>query len=69
MNDEKNEQTTTIIQKEGKLFINGKEISQPRSLFFRDTIVCCDGKIYINGKVFKNGKWQYTIKSIFFTLF
>lgn len=62
-----NEQT--IIQKEGKLFINGKEINQPISLFFRDTIVCCNGKIYVNGKAFKKGKWRYTMKSIFFTLF
>lgn len=58
-----------ITQINDRLFINGKEIEQPKSLFFKNTINTINNKIYINGKEFKNGKWKYTIKSVFYTLF
>lgn len=57
------------MQINGRLFINGKEIELPKSLFFKNTINTINNKIYINSKEFKNGKWKYTIKSVFYTLF
>lgn len=59
----------TITQINGKLFINGKEVKRPKSLFFQNCVVQVNNKAYINGKEFKNGKWRYTFKSIFNTLF
>ena len=59
-----------ITQINDKLFINGKEIEQPKSLFFKNSIsVINNNKIYINGKEKIKGKWKYTIKSVFYTLF
>lgn len=59
----------TIIQKNDKTFINGKEIKQPKSLFFKNCVCIVNNNIYINGKEQIKGKWKYTIKSIFHTLF
>lgn len=59
----------SIVQKDKELWINGEKIEQPKSLFFKNTINTINNKIYINGKEFKNGKWKYTIKSVFYTLF
>lgn len=58
-----------IMQINDRLFINGKEIEQPKSLFFKNTINIINNKIYINGKEKIKGKWKYTIKSVFYTLF
>lgn len=57
------------MQINDRLFINGKEIEQPKSLFFKNTITTINNKIYINGKEKIKGKWKYTIKSVFYTLF
>lgn len=59
----------SIVQKNNELWINGKKIEQPKSLFFKNCIIQVNGKTYINGKEFKKGKWKYTLKSIFYTLF
>ncbi len=59
----------TITQSGNKLWINDKEIEQPKSLFFNNCLRLVDNKVYINGKEFKNGKWKYTIRSIINTLF
>jgi len=58
-----------ITQKNNKIFINGKEIEMPESMFFRNTMVHNNNKTYLNGKEFKNGKWRYTIKSLVNTIF
>ena len=58
-----------IMQINDRLFINGKEIEQSKSLFFKNTITTINNKIYINGKEKIKGKWKYTIKSVFYTLF
>ena len=58
-----------IIQKNGKTFIKGKEMPQVKSIFFKNTVVQINGHYYINGKELKKGKWKYTIKSVFYTLF
>lgn len=58
-----------VTQYNNKLFIDGKEIQQPKSLFFKNCVHIVNNKIYINGKEKINGKWKYTIKSIFHTLF
>ena len=58
-----------IVQKDNELYINGKRVEQPKSLFFKNCICQVNDKTYINGKEFKKGKWKYTLKSIFNTLF
>ena len=58
----------SIVQKDNELWVNGKKVDQPKSLFFKNCVVQNNEKTYINGKEFKNGKWKYTIKSIFNTL-
>lgn len=60
---------SSIIQINDRLIINGEEIEQPKSLFFKNTICQINGNVYINGKEFKNGKWKYTFKSLFFSIF
>ena len=59
----------SIVQKDKELWINGEKIEQPKSLFFKNCICQVNGKLYINGKELKNGKWKYTLKSIFNSLF
>ena len=58
-----------VLQIGNKLFINGKEIEKPKSLFFKNSVCMSNNKLYINGKEFKNGKWKYTLNSILYTLF
>lgn len=58
-----------VVQHNDKLFINGKEIKKPKSLLFKNNVTTINDKIYVNGKEFINGKWKYTIMSIFHTLF
>ena len=59
----------SIVQKDKELWINGEKTELPKSLFFKNCICHVNGKLYINGKEFKNGKWKYTLKSIFNSLF
>ena len=59
----------SIVQKNNELWINGKKVEQPKSLFFKNCVCQVNGKTYINGKELKKGKWKYTLKSIFNTLF
>lgn len=58
----------SVMQLNGKTYINGEEVNV-KSLFFKNTIVQNNNKVYINGKEKKNGKWKYTLRSIFNTLF
>lgn len=58
-----------IIQIANKLFIDGEEIEKPKSIIFNDIVCQINNKIYINGKEFKKGKWKYTLKSLFYTIF
>ena len=58
-----------VLQIGNKIFINGKEIEKPKSLFFSNSVCMGNNKLYINGKEFKNGKWKYTLESLFYTLF
>ena len=51
-----------------KLYINGKEVEQPKSIFFKNQI-CISNKVYVNGKEYKKGKWRYTIKSLYHSIF
>ena len=59
----------SIVQKDNELYINGEKVEQPKSLFFKNCICQVNDKTYINGKEFKKGKWRYTLRSIFNTLF
>lgn len=52
----------------GKTYVNGEEVNV-KSLFFKNTLVQVNNKVYINGKEKKNGRWKYTFRSIFNTLF
>lgn len=58
----------SITQINGKTYINGEEVNV-KSILFKNTIVQNNNKVYINGKENKNGKWKYTLRSIFNTLF
>lgn len=60
---------SSITQINNRLFIDGQEIKQPKSLFFKNTICQINNKVYINGKELKNEKWKYTLKSLFYTIF
>ncbi len=60
---------SSIVQKGNELWVNGKKIEQPKSLFFKNCVSQVNDKTYINGKELKNGKWKYTLRSIFHTLF
>ena len=59
----------SVIQQNGKTFVNNEEIEMPTSKIFSNTIVQCNNKVYINGKELKHGKWKYTFKSILNTIF
>lgn len=59
----------SIVQKDNELWINGVKVKQPKSLFFKNSVCQVNDKTYINGKEFKKGKWKYTLRSIFNTLF
>lgn len=58
-----------IRQINNRLFINDEEIEYPKSLFFNNTICQINNNVYVNGKKYKNGKWKYTLKSLFYTIF
>lgn len=60
---------SSIQQINNRLFIDGKEIIQPKSIFWHNTICQVNNKVYINGKELNNGKWKYTLKSIIYTIF
>lgn len=51
------------------VYINGEKVIMPKSLFFKNHICQVNNKTYLNGKEFKNGKWRYTLRSLFNTLF
>lgn len=53
----------------GKLIVDEKEIELPKSALFHNIICKINNKIYINGKELKNGKWRYTLKSLFYSIF
>ena len=59
----------SILQIDNKLWVDGKRVEKPKSLFFENCVVQSNNKIYINGKEFKKGKWKYTLRSLFNTLF
>ena len=59
----------TITQINDELWINGEKIDVPKSWFFKNCFVQCNGKNYINGKEKKEGKWCYTLRSIWNSLF
>lgn len=58
-----------IHQNNNKLYIDGIEVEKPKSLFFDNCICQINDKVYINGKEKVNGKWRYTLKSLFYTIF
>lgn len=60
---------SSIVHFDNKIYIDGKEVEQPKSLFFNNVICQINNKIYINGKEKINGKWRYTIKSLYHTIF
>lgn len=60
---------TSIYQINNKLIVDGKEIEKPKSVFFKNTVCQINNKLYINGKEWKNGKWRYTFKSLFYSIF
>ena len=39
-----------VIQCNNKLFIDGKEVKQPKSAFFKNCVCTVNNKIYVNGK-------------------
>lgn len=60
---------SSIYQTNNKLIVDGKEIEKPKSIFFQNTVCQINDKLYVNGKQFKNGKWRYTLKSLFYSIF
>ena len=46
----------SIVQKNNELWINGKKVEQPKSLFFKNCVIQSNNKTYINGKEFKKSK-------------
>lgn len=60
---------SSICQINNKLYIDGKEIEKPKSIFFKNTVSQIDNKIYINGKELKEGEWKYTLRAIFSCMF
>lgn len=64
-----NQNGSVITQINDELWINGEKIDVPKSLFFKNCFVQCNGKNYINGKEKKEGKWCYTLRSIWNSLF
>lgn len=64
-----NQNGNVITQINDELWINGEKIDAPKSLFFKNCFVQCNGKNYINGKEKKEGKWYYTLRSIWNSLF
>ena len=59
----------SVQQINGKLYIDGKEVEQPKSIFSGNIMVQINDKVYINGKELINGKWKYTFRSLFHTIF
>ena len=61
----------TITQINDELWINGEKIDIPKSLFFKNCFVQCNGENYINGKewIASKQKWCYTLKSLWNSLF
>ena len=57
------------IQNGNDTFINGKKLEMPKSLFFNNCICQVNGKTYLNGKEYRNGKWRYTVRSLWNSLF
>lgn len=66
-----NQNGNVITQVNDELWINGEKIDVPKSLFFKNCFVQCNGKNYINGKKWddKAGVWKYTFKSLWHTIF
>lgn len=60
---------SSITQFNDKLYIDGKEVEKPKSLLFKNTVCQINDKIYVNGKEKINGKWKYTIKSLYYSIF
>ena len=38
-----------VIQQNNKLFIDGKEVKQPKSVFFKNCVCTVNNKMYVNG--------------------
>ena len=66
-----NQNGNVITQVNDELWINGEKIDVPKSLFFKNCFVQCNGKNYINGKewIASKQKWCYTLKSLWNSLF
>lgn len=60
---------SSIYQINNKLYIDGKEVKQPKSIFFKNCVCQVNNKLYLNGKECIKGKWKYTIKSLIHTIF
>lgn len=59
----------SVLQFDNRLFIGGEEVKKPKSLFFENTVCQIDDKVYVNGKELKNGKWRYTLRSLYYSIF
>lgn len=59
----------SVLQIDDRLFIGGEEVKKPKSLFFENTVCQIDDNIYVNGKEQIKGKWRYTLRSLYYSIF
>ena len=57
-----------IVQINGKIIVNGIEITQCPSKSKRISSVIVGDKIYVNGYEFKDGVWKRTLAALLYNL-
>lgn len=58
-----------LEQRDGKIFIDGKEILKPPTKRKFTNVSCIGGKIYWNGFEYADGTWKRTLKAIWHDIF
>lgn len=61
--------TDTIIQVNGEVYINCKQLPTCPSNSKRSSINVVGNKIYMNGYEYKNGVWKRTLLALLYNLF
>lgn len=59
---------TTVIQSNGKVIINGREIESPKNSSSNNVAVI-NGKVYVDGYEFKNDEWKRTVMALWHKYF
>lgn len=61
--------TDSVLQVNGEVFINGKELPPCPSKSNRTSSTIVGNKIYMNGYEFKDGVWKKTLAALLHNLF